>query len=67
MPLLLSGDEHSSGAAPGQVLVSPNVRNLVVVSGIEFDILCRHGPKGMSGDWQLYAAIAPLAEGPAPG
>ena len=45
-------------AAPGQVLVSSTVKNLVVGSGLEFVDLGRHALKGVPGDWHLFAATA---------
>jgi class 3 adenylate cyclase len=45
----------SSAAAPGEVLVSQTVRELVVGSGIEFVDRGSHELKGIPGDWRLYA------------
>ena len=42
-------------AAPGEVLVSSAVRDLVVGSGIEFADRGRHELKGVPGDWQVLA------------
>ncbi len=49
------GARVAAGAAPGEVLVTSTVRDLVAGSGIEFR---EHGPaelKGIPGQWQLYA------------
>ena len=42
-------------AAPGEVLVTGTVRDLVTGSGIEFIDRGRHTLKGVPGDWQLLA------------
>jgi len=42
-------------AAPGEVLVSSTVRDLVAGSGLEFSDAGCHQLKGVPGDWQLYA------------
>jgi len=42
-------------AAPGEVLTSSTVKDLVVGSGIEFADRGRHELKGVPGEWQLYA------------
>jgi len=44
-----------AGAAPGEVLVSRTVTDLVVGSGIEFDDRGPHVLKGIPGEWQLFA------------
>jgi class 3 adenylate cyclase len=44
-----------SKAAPGEVLVSSTVRDLVVGSGIEFEDRGTHSLRGAPGDWHLYA------------
>lgn len=53
-------------AAPGQVLVSSTVKNLVAGSGLEFEDLGRHVLKGVPGDWHLFAATAAQQPPPAP-
>jgi pimeloyl-ACP methyl ester carboxylesterase len=55
-------------AAPGEVLVSGTLRDLVLGSGIEFSDRGVHGLKGVPGDWRLFAAAdtaspAPLTDG----
>jgi class 3 adenylate cyclase/DNA-binding SARP family transcriptional activator len=45
-------------AAPGEVIVSRTVRDLVAGSGIEFEDRGTHDLKGVADDWQLYALAA---------
>jgi class 3 adenylate cyclase len=45
----------SSMAAPGEVLVTGTVRDLVVGSGIVFDDRGRHNLKGVPDEWQVLA------------
>jgi class 3 adenylate cyclase len=45
----------SQMAAPGEVLVTGTVRDLVVGSGIVFDDRGRHNLKGVPDEWQLLA------------
>jgi class 3 adenylate cyclase len=42
-------------AAPGEVLVSGTVKDLVVGSGIEFADRAEHVLKGVPGSWKLFA------------
>ena len=42
-------------AAPGEVLVSSTVRDLLLGSGLAFEARGRHELKGIEGEWQLYA------------
>jgi class 3 adenylate cyclase len=49
------GARVSSAAAPGEVLVSQTVRDLVVGSGIEFEDRGTHDLKGVPGEWRLFA------------
>jgi len=44
-------------AAPGEVLVSGTVKDLVIGSGIEFEERGDHELKGLPGRWQLFAAL----------
>ena len=53
-----------SQAAPGEILVSSSLRDLVVGSGIGFDDRGSHELKGVPGHWQLLA-VNP--SGPQPG
>jgi class 3 adenylate cyclase/pimeloyl-ACP methyl ester carboxylesterase len=43
-------------AAPGEVLVSRTVRDLVAGSGLAFEDRGTHVMKGVPGEWQLFAA-----------
>jgi class 3 adenylate cyclase len=43
-------------AAPGEILVSSTVKDLVTGSGITFADRGRHALKGIPGDWQVWAA-----------
>jgi class 3 adenylate cyclase len=49
------GARVMSAAAPGEILVSSTVRDLVAGSGLTFEDRGRHGLKGVPGQWQLYA------------
>ena len=50
------GARVAAAAAPSEVLVSSTVKDLVVGSGLSFVDRGRHALKGVSGDWQLFAA-----------
>src|ERR671931_2336394 len=45
-------------AAPGEVLVSSTVKDLVAGSGLEFEDRGAHELKGVPGEWRLYAVAA---------
>ena len=45
-------------AAPGEVLVSRTVTDLVAGSGIEFEDCGEHELKGVPGTWHLYSVVA---------
>jgi pimeloyl-ACP methyl ester carboxylesterase len=45
-------------AAPGEVLVSSTVKDLVVGSDIRFEERGTHELKGVPGEWRLFAAVA---------
>jgi class 3 adenylate cyclase len=45
-------------AAPGEVLVSSTVKDLVAGSGIEFEERGEHELKGVPGAWRLYAVAS---------
>jgi class 3 adenylate cyclase len=49
------GARVASAAAPGEVLVSSTVKDLVAGSGIEFSDRDVHELKGVPGEWRLYA------------
>ena len=50
-----TGARVAASAAPGEVLVSSTVRDLVAGSGIEFADRGTHELKGIPGEWRLYA------------
>jgi class 3 adenylate cyclase len=45
-------------AAPGEILVSQTVRDLVAGSGLTFEERGRHVLKGVPDEWRLYRAVA---------
>jgi pimeloyl-ACP methyl ester carboxylesterase len=49
------GARVAAHAAPGEVLVSSTVKDLVAGSGLAFEDRGRHALRGLPGDWQLYA------------
>jgi class 3 adenylate cyclase len=49
------GSRIAAAAAPGEVLVSQTVTDLVAGSGIEFEERGEHELKGVPGTWRLYA------------
>jgi class 3 adenylate cyclase len=49
------GSRVVSQAAPGEILVSSTVKDLVAGSGIEFEERGEHELKGVPGTWRLYA------------
>ncbi|MFN2464402.1 MAG: adenylate/guanylate cyclase domain-containing protein [Candidatus Dormibacteria bacterium] len=53
------GSRVAGLAAPGEVLVSSTVKDLVAGSGLRFDDRGAHELKGVPGTWQLYAAALP--------
>jgi class 3 adenylate cyclase len=53
-----TGARVAALAAPGEVLVSSTVRDLVAGSGIRFVDRGLHVLKGLPGEWRLYAAGA---------
>ena len=50
-----TGARVASLAAPGEVLVSRTVKNLIAGSGIDLVARDSHHLKGISGEWELYA------------
>ena len=52
------GARVSGLAAPGEVLVSSTVKDLVVGSSIEFTERGEHELKGVPGTWRLFAVVA---------
>jgi pimeloyl-ACP methyl ester carboxylesterase len=59
------GARVAARAAPGEVLVSGAVRDLVVGSGIEFTDRGIHELKGVPGEWRLLAVAGARANGEA--
>jgi class 3 adenylate cyclase len=51
------GARVAAEAAPGEVLVSSTVKDLVAGSGLDFRDRGIHELKGVPGEWKLYAAI----------
>ena len=58
------GQRVEAAAAPGEILVSGTVRELVVGAGFQFEDRGEHELKGVPGSWRLYA-LAGLPPGPA--
>ena len=56
-----TGARIMAAAAPGEVVVSGTVRDLVAGSGLEFTDFGRHQLKGVPGEWQLYAVAGSRA------
>src|SRR5439155_25718133 len=58
----------SSLAAPGEVLVTQTIVDLVSGSGLDFDERGTHELKGVPGAWRLFALLAVdgVARGPPP-
>ena len=54
---VVTGSRISSLAAPGEVLVSSTVKDLVAGSGFSFDERGDHELKGVPGMWTLYAVV----------
>jgi pimeloyl-ACP methyl ester carboxylesterase/class 3 adenylate cyclase len=59
------GSRVAAKAAPGEVLVSGTVKDLVVGSGLAFDDAGEHELKGVPGQWRLYR-VAGRTPAPAP-
>jgi class 3 adenylate cyclase/pimeloyl-ACP methyl ester carboxylesterase len=54
-----TGARVASEAAPGEVLVSSTVKDLVAGSGIEFEDRGVHELKGIPGEWRLFSVESP--------
>jgi class 3 adenylate cyclase len=52
------GARVAGEAAPGEVLVSSTVKDLVAGSGLEFEDRGAHALRGVPGEWRLYAVAA---------
>ena len=50
-----TGARVASNAQPGEVLRSSTVKDLVAGSDIAFQDRGTHQPKGIPGEWRLYA------------
>jgi class 3 adenylate cyclase len=50
-----TGARVASEAAPGEVLVSSTVKDLVAGSGLAFQDRGAHELKGVPGEWRLFA------------
>jgi class 3 adenylate cyclase len=55
---VVTGSRISALAAPGEVLVSSTVKDLVAGSGVSFEDRGEHNLKGVPGTWRLYAVSA---------
>jgi class 3 adenylate cyclase len=55
---VVTGSRISALAAPGEVLVSSTVKDLVAGAGVSFDDRGEHNLKGVPGTWKLYAVSA---------
>jgi class 3 adenylate cyclase len=55
------GARVAAEAAPGEVLVSSTVKDLVAGSGIEFRERGFVDLKGVPGEWRLYSVEQPVA------
>jgi class 3 adenylate cyclase len=51
------GARVMAAAAPGEILVSSTVKDLVVGSGIEFSDRGTHALKGVPGEWRLFSVV----------
>ena len=58
---VVTGSRISSLAAPGEVLVSSTVKELVAGSGFSFEDRGEHALKGVPGTWRLYAPVPLVA------
>jgi class 3 adenylate cyclase len=52
------GARVASHAAPGEVIVSNTVKDLVAGSGLQFEDRGVRPLKGVPGEWRLYRAAA---------
>jgi pimeloyl-ACP methyl ester carboxylesterase len=52
-----TGARVAASAAPGDVLVSSTLKDLVAGSGLLFEDRGVHGLKGVPGEWRLYAVV----------
>jgi class 3 adenylate cyclase len=61
---VLTGARIMAIAQPGEVLVSPTVKDLVAGSGIPFTDRGTHILKGLPGEWRLFTPDVPEASAP---
>ena len=52
------GARLAASAAPGEVVVSQTVKDLVAGSGLQFADRGSHSLKGVPGEWRLFAAAS---------
>src|SRR5437867_12245158 len=52
------GARVASQAAPGEVMVSSTVKDLVAGSGLQFEDRGLHALRGVPGDWHLFLAAS---------
>ena len=52
-----TGARVAAKAAPGEVVVSSTVRDLVAGSGIQFVERGVHELRGLPGEWHLFAVV----------
>ena len=52
------GARVSALAGPNDVLVSSTLRDLVIGSGLEFEVRGAHALKGVPGEWHLFAVAS---------
>jgi class 3 adenylate cyclase len=51
------GSRVAGKAAPGEIVVSQTVKDLVAGSGLSFAERGAHALKGVPGEWRLYAFV----------
>jgi class 3 adenylate cyclase len=52
------GARVAAAAAPGEILVSRTVKDLVAGTAIAFEDRGTHVLRGIPGDWQIYAVVS---------
>jgi class 3 adenylate cyclase len=52
-----TGARVAAKAAPGEILVSQTVKDLVAGSGLRFEDRGAHQLKGVPGEWRLHAYL----------
>lgn len=56
------GARVAASAGPREVLVSSTVKDLVAGSGLRFEPRGLHALKGIPDEWELFAAVSPVAD-----